>query len=255
MVSCVPDASDLHAELAGGVRDAPGAWRFVRSFAARYATAIADGDGFGEKDLLAAEARLRVRLPGALRDAYALIGKRRDLTASQDRLLAPDQLYVDDTGGVLVFRVECQHVAEWGIPLSAATEPDPPVVFRVRPATPAENSWQPFLDRVSLACVEMVLSEWLFSGVTPADNRDLDDEAVSMLERQFRRLAMPEYPLWAGGGSVSWYEGPGAILRADARTWLWAGAISQEAIAAVRRALPGEWLMDGGSLTVSEQRP
>ena len=139
--------------------------------------------------------------------------------------------------------------------MSAVVEPDPPVVFRVRSTTPAENSWQPFLERVSLASMEMVLSEWLLSGGTPADNRALDDEAVSLLERPFQRLAMPEYPLWSGGGSISWYEGSGAILRADARTWLWAGAASQEAIAAVRDALPGEWLIVDSAPTVGEQRP
>ena len=46
---------------------------------------------------------------------------------SQDRLLAPDQVGVDDTGLVLVFRVENQHVARWGIPLSAVTERAEPV--------------------------------------------------------------------------------------------------------------------------------
>jgi hypothetical protein len=224
--------------------DAPGAWRFVRLFAARYATPIVDGDGFGEEELLAAEARLGFALPASLREAYALIGKRNDLTRSQDRLLTPDQVCVDDTGQVLVFRWECQHVAEWGIPLSAVAEPDPPVVFRLDSARPAERSWQPFLDRVSLACVEMVLSEWMLSGGMFADNRELDDEAIALLERHFRRLPMPDYPLWAGGGPVRWFEGLGAILREDAKTWLWVGAASADAIAAVRHALPGEWLMD-----------
>jgi hypothetical protein len=98
----------------------------------------------------------------------------------------------------------------------------------------------------------MVLSEWLLCGDMPTDNRELDDEAVASLERTFRRLPMPEYPLWAGGGPVIWREGVGAILRADAGTWLWVGATSQDAIAAVRHALPGEWLMDDDSLTVSE---
>lgn len=238
------DAFDLHAELATGVRDAAGAWRFVRMFAARYAAPIVDGDGFSEEDLLAAEARLGFALPGSLREAYALIGKRNDLTRSQDRLLTPHQVRLDDAGEVLVFRWECQRVAEWGIPLSTADEPDPPVVFRLDSARPAERSWQPFLDRVSLACVEMVLSEWMFSGEMFADNREIDDEAIAVLEERFRRLPMPDYPLWAGGGPMRWFDGLGAILREDARTWLWVGAASADAITAVRHALPGEWLMD-----------
>lgn len=238
-------AFDLYAELASGVRDAPRAWNFVRLFAARYAAPIVAGDGCGEEELLAAEARLGFALPAALREAYALVGRRNDLTRGQDRLLTPDQVHVDDTGQVLVFRWECQHVAEWGVPLSAVADPDPPVAFRLDAAEPAERAWRPYLDRVSLAGVEMVLSEWMLSGEMFADNRELDDEAVVLLERRFRRLPMPDYPLWAGGGPMRWFDGHGAILRADAGTWLWAQAASADAIAAVRHVLPGEWLEAG----------
>lgn len=237
---------DLHAELAAGVRDAAGAWRFLRLFAARYVSPILAGDGCSDEELHAAETRLGFRLPGSLREAYALIGKRFDLTRVQDRLLAPHQASVDDTGQVLVFRLENQNVAQWGIPLSAVTEPDPPVVFRLDSAGQAERAWQPYLERVSLACVEMVLSEWMLSGEMFVDNRELDDEAIALLEKQFRRLPMPDYPFWAGSGGppVRWFEGLGAVLREDARTWLWVRAASADGIAAVRRALPGEWLMD-----------
>ena len=152
----------------------------------------------------------------------------------------------DDTGRVLIFRVENQHVAEWGVPLSALNDPDPPVVFRLDSLRATERAWQPFLERVSLACVEMVLSEWMLAGDAFADNRELDDETIVLLEKQFRRLPMPYYPLWAAPdrGAVRWFEGLGAILRADSGTWLWVRAQSADAIDSVRRALPGEWLMD-----------
>lgn len=235
MVSFVGDAIDLHVELAAGVRDAPGAWRFIRLFAARCASPVLGGDGFGAEELLAAEARLGFTLPAALRDFYAVAGKRNDLTRCQDRLLHPDQVYVDDAGAVLVFRWECQRVAEWGIPLSVIAELDPPVVFWLR----SGDVWHPFLDRVSLACVEMVLSEWGFSGHAFGADLELDDDTVELLERWFRRLPMPDYPLWSwpGGRSTRWYAGLGAIAREDAGTWLRAGAID-----AIPHAMPGEWL-------------
>jgi hypothetical protein len=136
----------------------------------------------------------------------------------------------------------------WDVPLSAVTEPDPPVVFRVDSAREAERDWQPFLDRVSVACVEMVLSEWMFSGEMFADNRELDDEGIALLEKQFRRLPMPDYPFWAGPGGrpMRCFDGLGAVLRADGGTWLWVRAATADGIAGVRRALPGEWLMDEG---------
>jgi hypothetical protein len=45
-----------------------------------------------------------VRLPAALREAYLVLGKRADLTAVQDHLLALDRLRVDHAEAV---------IAEW----------------------------------------------------------------------------------------------------------------------------------------------
>lgn len=236
---------DLHKELRAAVRDAAAAWRFIGRFAGTSATALGAGNGYDNDELEAAQARLGFSLPASLREVYALIGKRHDLTRSQDRLLTPDQVRVDDTGQVLVFRVENQHVAEWGIPLSAVAEPDPPVMLRLD----RERVWHPFLDRVTLACVEMVLSGWMFSGHLFAADRELDDDAVGLLQARFRRLPMPDYPLWSwpGGRPIRWFEGLGAILREDAGTWLWVRAASADGIDAVRRALPGGWLVSEAS--------
>ena len=42
----------------------------------------------------------------------------------------------------------------------------------------------------------------MFSGGMFDDNRELDDEAILLLEKRFRRLPMPDYPQWAGYGRV-----------------------------------------------------
>lgn len=235
----------LREKLAAGVRDAAGAWRFIRQFAEVHAHPIVAADGCGDDELRTAEARLGFPLPASLHQVYALIGRRDDLTRVQDRLLTPAQLHIDDTGEVLVFRVENQNVAQWGVPLSAVGEPDPPVVFRLDSLL-AERAWQPFLSRTSLACVEMVLSEWLLSSEVLADNRELDDDATAVLETRFSRLPLPDYPLWAEptGRPVRWFGGAEAILRDDAGTWIWVRAASADALADVRKALPGEWFDD-----------
>jgi hypothetical protein len=108
--------------------------------------------------LWAAEQRLGVKLPVALREAYLLFGRRADLTACQDPLLPPDRLRVDHSGSIMVFRVENQHCAEWGVATGDDwNQADPPVYVRQRD----DRRWEPFLDRVPAACVEMVLSEVL----------------------------------------------------------------------------------------------
>lgn len=109
--------------------------------------------------------------------------------------------------------------------------------------------WHPYLDRPSLAIVDMLLSEWVFRGddLAVADNRELDDDALQVLESTFARLPIPDCPMWtdpsAGGPKWRWFTGLGAVLRNDADTWLWVRASSEQALAAVRDAMPGDWLM------------
>lgn len=225
---------DLHAELARAVSDASGAWRFIDLFAAHYASPIIAGRGYDDAELRQAEMRLGLSLPTSMRAAYALLGRRPDLTAAQDRLLTPHQLEIDVTGRVLVFRVENQGCTQWGIPLSAVGEPDPPVVF-------SDAGWHPFLDRFSLACVEMVLSEWSV-GADYGINCEPERETITLMEQRLRRLALPDYPpwWWRTGGPVRWFEKSGAILL-EHPGWLWVGAASPDGIAAVRQTLPADW--------------
>jgi hypothetical protein len=79
-----------------------------------------------------------------------------------------------------------------------------------------------------------------------AGNRPLED-GDSLPAAQFRSLPMPAYALAPGaeGLPVRWFEGFGPVLRADAETWLWVAAPSGNALAAVRNALPGDWLGGG----------
>ncbi len=235
---------DLATEIAAAVIDPESAMRFVARFAEASGPTQQPFDGYSEEELAEAERRLGIRLPAPLRDLYALIGRRSDLVRAQDDLLAPDALYIDTSGQALEFRVECQAVAFWGIPLTAIDDADPPVVCSYR-SEPRE--WQPYLDRLSLAMIEMLLSEWIVAGgsLKPelAASRQLDDQAVQALEANFTRLPLPDYPMWTDlqGMPTRWYFGMGAVLCAQGDTWLWVAANSPEALAAVRDALPGHW--------------
>ncbi len=84
------------------------------------------GDGYEEATIQAAEERLGICLPTALRNFYLAWGKRRDLTAQQDFLQHPDGLMV--RAGTLIFWVENQAACFWGIQRAALKEADPPVV-------------------------------------------------------------------------------------------------------------------------------
>jgi hypothetical protein len=111
----VPNHFDVARAMVTARRGRRDAWEFLRRFTEQWATRLDELSGCGDQELTAAEHRLGLTLPAALREGYALLGRRDDLTSNQDVLLRPDQLYFDETGRALIFRVENQSVAHWGI--------------------------------------------------------------------------------------------------------------------------------------------
>jgi hypothetical protein len=223
-------------EFPAAMADRAGAWNFIRGFAATWRSPLADGDGWSE-------ARLGLRLPAALREAYQLFGRRTDLTSLQDELLSPADLKVKDQA--LVFRVENQATVFWGIPIAELEQPDPPVVLRMDLADKRAESWDGWLDRFSHACVELVLSESLFSSEDLGDNRELAEGEAGALERRFTRLPLPDYPTsQTTVPAVRWFADSDLIIRDDQRTWIWVRARTAEALAQIRIELPGDWMMD-----------
>jgi hypothetical protein len=115
---------DLAGAVSAGLRDRHAVWAFVRAFVACWLRPLQPGDGLDDVELAEVRDRLQIRfpsirsLPAALEDTYALLGHRHDLTSNQDRLLTGEQLALDETGHVLVVRVENQGCAEWGIRIS-----------------------------------------------------------------------------------------------------------------------------------------
>ena len=231
---------DVVAGVEHGLRDRAEAWRFIREFTEHWGVpAVEDWDGHAVKALDMAEQRLGLRLPAAVRECYALLGGRRDLTSNQDRLLRPSELDFD--GEALVYRWENQNVVTWGILRSDLDSPDPPTWICMA----GETTWHPWMPSFSAACVEMVLSEWMLGGdETLTDNGELADGGPESLERLYTRLALPEYPaLDVTPPGIRWFAGPEVMLREDCRTWVWARARDGEALDVVRQALPVDWLM------------
>lgn len=222
-----------------------GAWQFIRDFARWWRSPLADGDGYGEADIGAAEQRLGVRFPAAVREAYRLFGRRTDLTSNQDDLFGPGQLHLDGDGQLLVFRRENQGCAQWGVRLGQPGDPDPPVAVQEM-ADGRGRGWTPYLDRFSLACMEIVLSGSLFTAAGLDDNKPLDDAALTSLGRDFTRLALPAYPLWTGPPVIRWFAGPDVILRADGDAWIWVRARTASALDLVRHTMPGGWQLAPG---------
>jgi hypothetical protein len=235
---------DIRRELAAGLADRSGAWRFIRGFAENWSSPLGANDGWEEKDLAQAEERLGVPLPAVLAEAYLLFGRRRDLTCNQDVLLSPSELHLDDRKEALVFRVENQGAASWGVLLADLEHPDPPVLIRADLADKQAERWESWLDRLSVACIEIVLSESLHAPYELSDSRDLDETEPELLEQRYTRLPLPEYPLCDAPPGARWFTGPDVILREDDRTWLSVRARTEETLNRIRHELPGDWIND-----------
>ncbi|MEW2127432.1 SMI1/KNR4 family protein [Streptomyces sp. NPDC007259] len=233
---------DLVASLAKGVEGRSDAWAFIQGFAAHWAgAAVGSGDGWTEADLDAAEARLGLPLPPALREAYALFGRRRDLTSNHDVLLGPAELHVDDAEEALVFRHENQGAASWGILLDSLQDDDPAVFVRLDLADKSAERWEGWLERLSLCFVEIVLSESLQADETLCDFLDLDDDGLELVETNFVRLPFPAYPV---DEETRWFLGQDVLVRDDDGAAILARGRTPEAMDRVRDVIPGDWLND-----------
>ncbi len=84
------------------------------------------GDGYEEKTIVGAEARLGVRLPAPLRVFYQAWGQRKDFTQTHNSLLGPAELV--GRPDALIFCAENQGVSYWAIQQEHLEQANPPVV-------------------------------------------------------------------------------------------------------------------------------
>lgn len=211
------------AAVADGDRDA--AWNFIRDYAGWCGTPISDADGIPGV----------TGLPAALAEAYALFGRRDDLTRTQDRLLAPDDLRVD--GDFVVFREENQVVCEWAFRRETG-EDDPAVYIRTHTADPADRVWLPFVDRLSHALVEMVLAETLLAEDDEcAAMGELADGGADQVRDAFEALRFPTY----AEDTATWHHADDVILRLDGDSHALVRAADRETLDAAIERVDGEW--------------
>src|SRR5262249_8829915 len=99
----------------------------------------------------------------------------------------------------------------------------------------AEENWVKFLDRFSLACVDMVLWEAVEAG-PDADGRDLEEGEPEALVAGLTELPFPRHQ------DSRWYAGDEVLLRVDDDIWVVVLGRDREALDAFREAHPGFWV-------------
>ncbi|MEU7281605.1 SMI1/KNR4 family protein [Streptomyces sp. NPDC045431] len=224
---------DIHAGLTGALRDRAKAWPFIAGFAAYWQQPLRPGDGWSPAEVAAAERRLGLRLPAALRETYLRFGRRGDLTSNHDTLLAPEELYVVD--GALVYRAENQGAACWGVLLDELDGDDPGTVIRADLADASRERWEPWDSSLTAACVEMVMAEVVLFPDGFSDYLEIEEQESEEVERQFRELP----PV---GRGTRWFAGEDVLIREVEGLCLYARARTEAALEGLREAVPGDWL-------------
>ncbi len=102
-------------------------WDVTSTVIRRWWPPLHDRDRVPEADLIAAEQRLNLRLPQALRDWYLRAGRRLDFMGNADHFLPPEHLYICDN--LLCIGSENQGCFRWWIPLRYCYLNDPPVTI------------------------------------------------------------------------------------------------------------------------------
>lgn len=161
----------------------------LKAFVAEWHRAIEPGDGNSEAEIVEAEARLGFRLPEALRELYALLGKYDDIVSAHNRLVYLKDLYVEDDW--LIVWEENQCVSLFAIKVDDLNVPNPLVWV----LTDGEICPQDTPFPVTQAALLMVAYETLlagrFCGLGEVDNIQERDA--------LRRQAVPSpYPILTG---------------------------------------------------------
>ncbi|GIF42426.1 hypothetical protein [Actinoplanes xinjiangensis] len=205
---------DTAAQLRPRIVDRAGVWDFLRLFAAAWGLS-----GTGRS--------FRGPMPAALREAYAL-GTVLDRAGPQTE------------DGVLIFHWADSQITDtcWGVPLDHLDGDDPPVVVNTG------GGWQPYVDRVSLACVDIALTTVVQEHDEKLCNAaELPAALVGPALAGFDRVPLPDLPMWIDveESPVRWYSGPGQLLRThgEGGVWLWVSAQSDTALSGLYAAMPG----------------
>ncbi|HWE97228.1 MAG TPA: hypothetical protein VG269_24930 [Tepidisphaeraceae bacterium] len=195
--------------------DREGRWNALKVFFKGWYGEIGPADGYTEQSICAAEERLKLTLPTALREWYALAGKRTNVWSCQDRFLPPDKLRAEDNR--LVIYVENQGVVKWAIQLQDLADDDPPV-FVTDPQDSAD--WIEESPAVSaFALSQMLLGAKFSESTTYSANGQATNASLAAVARSYVRLGFPDlkWPL----GPTRIYGGRDLVIETEGENWIW----------------------------------
>ena len=171
-------------------------WSLLKDFIAEWHSPLEPGDGYSAADIDAAEQRLGLKLPIALREWYALAGQREDVVATQNFLVGPDELEFEE--GLLEFHSENQGVVYWGIKPDDLHLPDPPVYLNDSELhdEPEDDDPQELIrenETLSEFALQMVLCETIITQDRAIMMQSPGRDTIARVEREYVRFGFPEW--------------------------------------------------------------
>ena len=181
-------------EFAARLSNRQDRWSLLKDFIAEWHSPLQPSDGYSEAELDAAEQRLGLKLPIALRELYQLAGQREDVVASQNYLVCPDELEIED--GILEAYCENQGVVHWGIKPDDLQLPDPPVYLNddgmhgEPQALIRENETLSEFALQMAVCETIITREPLI--ISARSDKDLTAK-LKKVEREYVNLGFPDW--------------------------------------------------------------
>jgi uncharacterized protein (TIGR02996 family) len=205
-------------------------WRLVEEFIDVWYSPLQAADGFSEEKLTATEKRLGFGLPAALREWYALAGRRKDVWSNQDYLVLPHALEIDRKSNTLIICFENQGCAKWGIRSSDLGQEDPPIIelgadVQASPTTSA------------FACQVLLYEVKFASGVIWA-GAAIPERVARHSLRKFRKCQLPDR-YWVAS-PLHFYEGTDILLELHGGEWVYVAAREESALGQLSERLRGE---------------
>ena len=196
-------------------------WSLLKDFIAEWHGPLEDGDGYSAAELDAAEQRIGLKLPEALREWYQLAGQREDVVATQNHLMRPQDLNIVD--GLLVFHSENQDVVEWGIKPDDLHLPDPPVYLNDSGRHDEPQALIQENKTLSEFALQMVVCDTMITQDRTISVRQARDEIVARIEHEYIQFNFPEWQ-WLGGSHFYGTDDTLAFLVGDAPRDIWVAA-------------------------------
>ncbi len=210
-------------------------WSLLTDFVAEWHTPLQEGDGYSPKELDAAEQRLGLKLPLALREWYQLAGLREDIVAPQQWLVSPAELEIKEENGLLVFHSENQQIVEWGIQVPDLGLADPPIWLDDSGLHDTQQELIQENDTLSEFALQMVVLETIIRPQVLQGYSRGASLALDTVQQSFVPLGFPDWhwPVYA----TRFYGGDDILIQVFGDKELHVAARSRAAFKEVETAL------------------